>query len=159
MKTFAERFWEKVDKTKECWEWISALSTEGYGSFSATSIGLSRSAQAHRVSWILANGALPKELYVLHRCDNRRCVNPAHLFLGSHSDNMVDKVSKNRQSKGLAHSATCRGELVGNSKLTESIVRSIRADPRPQTVIAADYGITQSLVSYVKNRKIWRHLK
>ena len=159
MKTLAERFWEKVDKTKECWEWTSALGTSGYGSFSATSIGLSRSAQAHRVSWILANGAIPKALYVLHKCDNRRCVNPAHLFLGSHLDNMVDKVRKSRQSRGTVHSSTCRGELVGNSKLTKAMVISIRLDPRPKTTIAADYGITQGLVSYIKNRKIWRHLK
>ena len=159
MKTLAERFWEKVDKTKECWEWTSALGTSGYGSFSATSIGLSRSAQAHRVAWILTYGAIPEAFYVLHRCDNRRCVNPSHLFLGSHLDNMIDKVSKNRQSNGASHSSTCRGELVGSSKLTESMVIDIRLDPRPQTIIAVSYGITQSLVSYIKNRKIWRHLK
>jgi len=159
MKALADRFWEKVAKTNSCWLWTSAVSTGGYGSFSATSIGLSRSAPAHRVSWILTNGNIPGGLYVLHRCDNRLCVNPAHLFLGSHMDNMVDKVTKNRQSKGAAHSSTCRGVLVGNSKLTETMVQNIRLDPRSQTTIAAEYGVTQGLVSYVKNRKIWRHLK
>lgn len=159
MKTLEDRFWEKVVKTEACWLWTSAIGTGGYGSFSATSIGLSRSEPAHRVSWTLQNGPIPEGLYVLHTCDNRLCVRPSHLFLGTHATNMQDKIAKGRQSKGAAHSVTCRGTLVGNSKLTEAIVIAIRQDTRPQAIIGMEYGITQALVSYVKSGKIWKHVK
>ena len=84
-------FWEKVDKHAEggCWVWTGTRQVFGYG------ISL-RYRLAHRVSWEIANGPIPDGLWVLHRCDNPPCVNPAHLFLGTQTENMRDMTAKGR---------------------------------------------------------------
>lgn len=92
-----ERFWLKVDKSGECWLWTSYINPCGYGQFQETSY---RSERSHRVAWRIVNGPIPDGMFVLHRCDVRRCVNPAHLFLGTNDDNMADKVAKGRQARG-----------------------------------------------------------
>jgi hypothetical protein len=87
------RFWSKVDKSGECWVWTAkALCENGYGRFYVGKKPL----RAHRYSWELANGPITDGLFVCHRCDNPPCVNPAHLFLGTHQDNMQDMVAKGR---------------------------------------------------------------
>jgi len=88
-----ERFWAKVDRTDDCWLWTACRTTHGYGQFRPER---SRGAQAHRVAWELTNGPIPAGMLVLHRCDNPPCVNPAHLFLGTQSDNMRDMYAKGR---------------------------------------------------------------
>jgi hypothetical protein len=96
-KTDAERFWEKVERRPPfCWHWKASLARGGYGSFRFHG----RAQQAHRVAWQLTHGAIPPGFDVLHRCDTPGCVNPGHLFLGTHADNMADKVAKGRQAKG-----------------------------------------------------------
>lgn len=108
------RFWGKVKKGAGCWEWTGGRGNHKYGVFYPKH-GVS--ALAHRVSWELAHGAIPDGMHVLHRCDNRPCVNPSHLFLGTNDDNIADKVSKGRQS---------RGEDRTFAKLTEADVMRIR---------------------------------
>lgn len=115
----AERFWRHVRKSDGCWEW-TASTASGYGTF-----GLTRDTMvgAHRFSWKLHFGPIPPGLYVLHHCDNRRCVNPAHLFLGTAQDNTMDMVRKGRHGN-------VRGEANANAKLTRIQVDEIRATVR-----------------------------
>ena len=99
MKPIADRFWEKVDKSPAsgCWEWRSSIRGNGYGAFFTHLIGEGRKCRgAHRFSWELKNGPIPDGLWVLHKCDNRICVNPDHLFLGDRVDNMQDCAKKGR---------------------------------------------------------------
>ena len=89
-----ERFWNKVNKLgfNDCWNWIGGSRGMGYGAFKINN----KVIDSHRMSWILKNGEIEKGLYVLHTCDNRKCINPNHLFLGTHSDNMKDCANKKR---------------------------------------------------------------
>jgi hypothetical protein len=91
------RFWSKVviKTPEECWEWQASKNCHGYGRFNLE--GRAHGARgAHVVAWMLTHGPVPDGLCVLHRCDNPGCVNPNHLFLGTHTDNMRDMVNKNR---------------------------------------------------------------
>jgi HNH endonuclease len=97
--TLARRFWSRVDRRgpDECWIWIGSQLPKGYGTLSC---GPQGNFYAHRVSYELHIGVIPRGQFVLHRCDNPPCVNPRHLFLGSHRDNMRDMVAKERSQKG-----------------------------------------------------------
>lgn len=86
------RFWAKVEMGPFCWEWRGSLNTGGYGNLTAAS----RAKLAHRASWEMHFGPIPDGLCVMHRCDNRRCVNPAHLVLGTYLDNNRDGFAKGR---------------------------------------------------------------
>lgn len=96
------RFWAKVEKTDTCWNWIGGKNW-GYGCFFLTNPR--RSAKAHRHSWEMHNGPIPVGLVVCHRCDNRACVRPDHLFLGTCKDNMQDCVAKGRFNGGRRNAA------------------------------------------------------
>lgn len=98
-----DRFWSKVDKSGECWNWTGARTAPGWhGMFASDATRAGRTmVLAHRHSWALANGPVPDGLNVLHRCDNAGCVRPDHLFLGTHSDNMRDRSAKGRANNRL----------------------------------------------------------
>ena len=133
-------FWEYVTLSPMCWEWTGGTRSTGYGAFRVAG----RAWSAHRWAYTLSFGPIPDGMLVCHSCDNRLCVRPTHLFLGTHLDNQHDMIRKGRDRK--AH-----GESHCNATLTDEQVRAIRDDQRTQRVIAADYGTTQSHVSDIKN--------
>jgi hypothetical protein len=104
---------------------------------------------AHRVAYEIAKGKIPKGFYVCHKCDNRICINPDHLFIGNQTDNMQDASDKGR---------TARGEKCHASKLKASDIPFIRSDKRTQESIAKYYGVKQSVISRIKNRITWKHV-
>lgn len=149
-----ERFWEKVNKSGECWEWTAAVDDSGYGRL----IIDRKVHRAHRLSWQFEHGPIPDGLHVLHRCDNPACVNPEHLFLGTHQENMVDKTRKGRAiTRGLP------GEDHPQSKLTESDIRTIRrlyaTGEWTLERIANRFGVTFSNVGMIVRRDTWNHVE
>ena len=92
-----DSFWEKVDirSEQDCWEWKAARQPNGYGKLGLWN-GEQHNFLAHRLAWMLWNGDDPGAMLVCHRCDNRGCVNPTHMFLGTHKDNNLDKIKKGR---------------------------------------------------------------
>lgn len=131
-----------------CWEWRGYCRPSGHG---AIGIGKQAVDYAHRISWIVHNGPIPDGQAVCHRCDNPPCVNPAHLFLGTISDNNADMRGKGRQA---------RGQTNGSAKLTDDQVREIRrmAGSCSQRAIAEEFGVTQQLVSHIIRRTRWGHV-
>lgn len=117
--------------------WLATLAQTGYGRMSLNG----RSTEAHRISYQLYVGAIPNGLHVMHKCDNRQCVNPDHLRLGTNADNHLDKCSKGRQHQGASHY---------KAKLSTEQLDSIRKDARPQSAIAKDWNVSQSFVSKIK---------
>lgn len=89
-----QRYWSKVSikGEDECWDWLASLSSVGYGAFSIKNIQYS----SHRIAWEFTNGKIPEGKLVLHKCDNRKCCNPNHLYIGTHSDNICDAITRNR---------------------------------------------------------------
>ena len=128
MKTLEQKFWSKVRKADGCWTWTGAVDAKDYGELRIRR----KRVRAHRLSWSFHVGEIPVGQFVLHHCDNPRCVRPDHLFLGSHADNVQDRVNKRRSAYGERNgmhthpeSRTC-GERNGSSKLTNIKVAEIR---------------------------------
>lgn len=129
-----------------CWLWTGTLNPRGYGG-----IGFKEHTNliAHRVSWILHRGEIPDGLCVCHKCDNPPCVNPDHLFLGTHQDNKDDCCRKKRHRYG---------EKCSRAKLTDKDVIAIRKDHRPVVILAALYHVSPETISGVRHGRNWRHL-
>lgn len=146
-----ERFLTKIaERDNGCWEWIGALTWQGYGAHSVAR----RMWRAHRYSFAIHNGYLPAEAFICHTCDNPPCVNPDHLYAGDGKTNIRDMLERNRR----VH--TC-GERDGNAKLTTAAVLDIRKEQiggASLTVLAARHGVSKSCVGDVLRGRTWKHI-
>jgi len=136
----------KINEKTGCTEWQTSFLRNGYGSFSIKD----KTYSAHRISWIINKGEVPKGLCVLHRCDNGSCVNPNHLFLGTNKDNTADMMKKGRSNNN--------GEKHWKSKLTEKQVRFILRSKLSQKEKAKMFNVHQTTISYIMIRQTWRHV-
>lgn len=142
-----ERFVDKNPSLSGCHLWVGCLKSSGYGDFKLKG----KTVRAHRASYIIYKGEIPVGMSILHSCDNPRCVNPDHLSMGSHKENMEDKVKKGRQQKG---------EKVKTSKLVGADVIIIRAlfKDCPYAEVARRFGINQTSVMRILKGITWKHL-
>lgn len=141
-----EPFWLRVERTEDCWLWRGAKFRTGYGRVTRRR----KSVSAHRWAWFITSGRWPRQ-HVLHSCDVRACVNPAHLREGTHEENMREMVSKGR------HVAT-RGESSVRSKVNNQTVNFIRASDESTYRLADMLGLGQTTVSRIRRRITWRHV-
>lgn len=131
-----------------CILWTGPINPHGYGHcskrFGPTNL-------AHRLSFMASNGPLLKGLSICHKCDVRRCINPEHLFQGTHFDNIRDCVKKGRATRA-------KGEKAALSRLTEEKVREILESAEPRSVLAQRFSITSANVWFIQRRRTWRHV-
>jgi len=154
-KTLEERFWEKVDKKSDskCWEWTASLRSDGYGQLHYIQDGRRYCLPAHRLSWSIHFKEVPHGKQVLHRCDNPKCVNPNHLFLGTNEDNRQDMVNKKRHMFGEKHIS---------AKLKETNILYIRrayTNGRSLSALAREFDVYPSTIERVVKERTWRHIK
>jgi hypothetical protein len=139
------RFWKFVKKTNNCWEWLGTT-TRGYGSMGSNTY-------AHRISWEIHNGPIPKGFCVLHKCDNSPCANPEHLFLGTQAENNFDASRKGRNNPfGKA------GKL-NPEKVNEIRSIFVRGSPTYGAhALGRKFGVNKRLIQNIIHRKIWKHV-
>lgn len=147
VKSDLERFNKKWKLAENgCWIWIGSSRDTCYGGFTLDG----KRQQAHRVSWQLYRGEISNGQFVCHKCDVPSCVNPDHLFLGTHADNIKDSYDKGRSNQ--------QGERNGNRKLTSIQVREIRVSPQSCRALALQFGIGKSQIANIKTGVKWTNL-
>lgn len=130
----------------ECWSWTASKKQDGYGQIRMGN----RMVLAHRVAWMLANGPIPESISVCHTCDNRACVNPSHLWLGTHRQNILD-----RHEKGRSKGGSQRGEAHPKSKLTNKDVAAIRQSGLTSIALGKMYGVHPVYIRHLR-RGVYR---
>lgn len=150
----ADRFWRRVEKGDGCWNYQGATFSSGYGAFyyDGQNVG------AHRFSFLVAHGQPTPGLFVCHRCDNKRCVRPDHLFEGTPKQNYDDADSKGRLTTARRNRA--RGEMAGSARLATAQVRQIRASWPAETrrALAARFGVSKGTIDAIVYGRTWRHV-
>jgi hypothetical protein len=150
---FEHRFWPCVDQNgpvhpvlgTRCWVWTGPLTGDGYGRIRQKP----HDHKAHRIGWHLRFGAIPDGLCALHRCDNRRCVNPDHLFLGTRPDNSADMVAKRRSTRGERNPAA-RLRTADVIAIRRQLVGGVRTRE-----LAASYGVSPQTIRRLRGRRFW----
>lgn len=145
--TFCSRLWSRVDvrHPRECWPFEGTTATQGYGTIGRDD----KLVRVHRATWEDFYGPIPEGMHVLHRCDNRACGNPYHLFLGRDRQNNDDMRAKGRHARGVRN---------GQAKLTDADVVAIRSSSDTQRVLAERYGVAQSQICRVRTGRRWCHV-
>ncbi|HIK59895.1 MAG TPA: HNH endonuclease [Planctomycetes bacterium] len=157
-KTIEERFEEKVDRSGDCHLWTAGTNVAGYGRIHFAGAAV----LAHRVAVELDGREIPEGMGVMHTCDNPPCVNPAHLVVCTHAENMADMKAKGRGNAGktFPNATGNRGEKNGSAKLTEADVKRIRYEIRNSTKshsqIAEMFGVCQQTVSNIHTGRNWK---
>lgn len=146
------RFWAKVEKTDGCWNWTAALNGRGYGQIKIS--GTRKNTTAHRMSYEMHYGAIRDGLWVLHKCDNPRCVNPDHLFLGNAAVNVADMDAKGRRVV-----ADNRGSRNGRAVLNASAVEQIRllCGSVRRADLSRMFGVGKSQIHRIATGKQWAY--
>jgi len=140
-----QRFESKIDKTDDCWLWMSSKDLDGYGKITINN----KQFFAHRVFYVLYNGPIPDGMVVRHKCRNK-CVNPEHLEIGTQAENMKDKVRDGTSN---------RGERNATAKLTADKVLEIRRRSNElQSDLAKEFGVADQTISEIINRHTWKHI-
>lgn len=138
-----------IRNEKGCWDWKGCCpKNPGYGQFR---YGMKRE-RAHRASWIIHFGPIPKGMFVCHTCDNKKCSNPDHLFLGTCKDNNLDAIKKKILPFGQKGSENHRAKLKEQDVLT---IRMMLDQGYSQQKIADKYNVSRSLIGFIKNKKLW----
>ena len=158
-EVFAERFWSKVDKDGpvpehapelgKCWIWTAYRDPFGYGELGRRNPR--RNEQSHRVAWEFANGPAGA-LCVLHKCDRPSCVRADHLFLGTRTENMADKVRKGRQRRGSRQPGAILNER------TAAEVKALLASGAKERAVAERFGVTRSAICAIAQGRTWKHV-
>lgn len=157
------RFIKFIDKTNDCWNWIGNKDKDGYGMFEPK---IKEARRAHRYSYFINFGEIPKGMCVCHNCDNPSCVNPNHLFLGTTYENVKDRVNKGRTAKGINNGAYThpekinKGEQVGTSKLCYNDIIEIRkaATTISRRKLGKLFNVSHNTICRIVNHESWQHV-
>lgn len=141
LESFSEKY---TISPSGCWEWQCYIDPLGYSRIYLNG----KQYRGHRYTWELYNGEIPEGMNVLHKCDNRKCINPDHLFLGTQKDNVRDMISKNRQK-------VIHGEIHPKTKLTNKDVIEIFLSDKKSVFWAKKFGLTESAISSIRTGKSW----
>ena len=147
MSMLLDRFTSKVSPEPNggCWLWHSTLDGRGYGTLKVDR----RQVGAHRVSWEIHHGQIPSGMCVCHKCDVPTCVNPAHLFLGTHAENAADRDAKGRNARGVKH---------WKAKLSAKEVLEIRESKEKTKVLRLRFGVSRSTIQNIRRGSMWKSL-
>lgn len=146
----SDRFWKQIERTKDCWNWSGTYDNHGYGRFRYDG----RKWRAHRLAWLFSIGFIPGSLHVLHKCDNPKCCNPNHLWLGTHQDNIDDREKNGRNRPPIGERHSCH-------VLTEVEVKNIRkllSSGKGMTFLSIKYGVSKTTIWNIQTRKTWKHI-
>ncbi len=152
-----KRFWDKVNKTDSCWLWTRCVNESGYGVFCNSG----KTILAHRYSYQICKGDIPEGLLICHTCDVRECVNPQHLYAGTHIQNMKDMVDRGRQGGNKkGNKGQNKGEKCGAAKLKDSDIQNIRDLYNDFTCleISRKYNVCSETIRSIISKKTWAHI-